>query len=743
MVLDALPQFLRATVKTPVYFAGLAGFAIALWRFPLRLVIPAVLFLTGVVHLRRHRARGAVGDRALPDGPLGDDVPVRGRRARRLHDGAARARGCGAAGRSAAVSRRRCSGSPTRRSIRPSLDALRRRAGLPRRRQPQPALDPARRPRFSRGLRCGAVSVPTHKLIPDARWILDVGEGGVVARSDPSPQPRSARRATASRCSRSAAATCSGPASRSTPRRRRRCRRPASGGSRPTATSPPTCAARPGVRRRFASAGQRSARLRCRRAGRSRSRPCWRGALALRLWGIKHGLPYVYNVDENANFVPTAVGFFSGDYNPHYFINPPAFSYLLHAVFAVWFGRRLAVRTRGAAVSDALRDRPDRRCSRVARVTSAVLGAGAVALVYATGARLYDRRVGLLAAAIMATAFLPVFYSHLALNDVPALFPLMLSVYGSAGVLVHGRRRDYLIAGAGLGPGGGDQVHRRRSSLLPLLAARPFACATRAAPARPCAGWPPAAALARAAFLVANPHALLSFSEFWADVASRRAPPATSASSGRPTTPAFVYYLWVLTWGVGWVPAIVAALGCRSSLRARPSDGPCSCVPWPLVFMLYHGTCRTATSGAGCCRRCRRSRCSPPFAAVIAIDRVRAGPRSGRLLVGARGLLLAARASSTAFTSIACCRATTRATSRAPGWCDNVPPGSKIVVEPIVPDAWTTDAGQAAADARAAAGAGRSSSPRAPRSTSRGASGAATSGARSRSRTTSASRGRR
>jgi hypothetical protein len=35
-------------------------------------------------------------------------------------------------------------------------------------------------------LRCGAVSVPTHKLIPDTRWILDLGQADVVARSDPS-----------------------------------------------------------------------------------------------------------------------------------------------------------------------------------------------------------------------------------------------------------------------------------------------------------------------------------------------------------------------------------------------------------------------------------------------------------------------------------------------------------------------------------------------------------------------------
>lgn len=34
------------------------------------------------------------------------------------------------------------------------------------------------------GLRCGALSVPTHKLVPESRWILDVGAQDVIARSD-------------------------------------------------------------------------------------------------------------------------------------------------------------------------------------------------------------------------------------------------------------------------------------------------------------------------------------------------------------------------------------------------------------------------------------------------------------------------------------------------------------------------------------------------------------------------------
>ena len=61
-------------------------------------------------------------------------------------------------------------------------------------------------------------------------------------------------------------------------------------------------------------------------------------AFGLRLWGIKQGLPYVYDVDEYGHFVPEAVRMFGHGLNPHYFVNPPALTYLLHVVFGVWFG---------------------------------------------------------------------------------------------------------------------------------------------------------------------------------------------------------------------------------------------------------------------------------------------------------------------------------------------------------------------------------------------------------------------
>ena len=165
--------------------------------------------------------------------------------------------------------------------------------------------------------------------------------------------------------------------------------------------------------------------------------------LALRLWGVRQGLPYSYNSDEATHFVPPAVAFFSHDYNPQYFLNPPAYSYLLHLVFELWFGSADAVRR--AYASDPT------EVFVVARVVAAVLGTLAVWLTYLAGERLFNRTVALLGAAIFGLAFLPVFYSHLALNDVPTLAPVALALYGTAGVLRNGARRDYVLAGVGVG----------------------------------------------------------------------------------------------------------------------------------------------------------------------------------------------------------------------------------------------------------------------------------------------------
>ena len=48
-------------------------------------------------------------------------------------------------------------------------------------------------PAVQRARRCGPVSTPNHKLIPDVRWILHAGEKDVIARSDPNEAWRATR----------------------------------------------------------------------------------------------------------------------------------------------------------------------------------------------------------------------------------------------------------------------------------------------------------------------------------------------------------------------------------------------------------------------------------------------------------------------------------------------------------------------------------------------------------------------
>src|SRR3954467_3893971 len=167
------------------------------------------------------------------------------------------------------------------------------------------------------------------------------------------------------------------------------------------------------------------------------------GAFVLRLIGLRTGLPYVYNADENAHFVPLAIGMFGHSLNPDYFVNPPAYTYLLHEAFGLRWGFDRAAIGHAFAVDPGA-------AFTIARGISGVLGALAAGPLALAGARLLARRTGLVAGVLLAVAFLPNHYAHLALNDVPALAPLCLALVGVAGVLRGGRTLDFAVAGIGL-----------------------------------------------------------------------------------------------------------------------------------------------------------------------------------------------------------------------------------------------------------------------------------------------------
>lgn len=409
------------------------------------------------------------------------------------------------------------------------------------------------------------------------------------------------------------------------------------------------------------------------------------GAAALRLWGIRHGLPFSYNVDEEGHFVPVAIGFFGHDLNPGYFLNPPGYTELLYGIYAVWFGGR-------GAVARAYGENPA-EVFLIARVTAALLGVVSVWLLHMAGARLFDRRVGLLAAALGACAFLPVFYSHLALNDVPAMAPVALALLGTAMVLRGGGMRGALVGGIGAGLAAGTK-YTAGIALLPLLTAILVQARVQREPFVRAVVAPLAAAGAAAlgGFLIANPYALLDFATFREGVSRQRTLTSGEelAKLGLTQDNGLLYYLWTLTWGLGWMPAL-AAFGGAARLLLRDRRLALVLLPAPLLFVLFMGLQEryfgrwllpvlpivillAASFGMACVR------------AVAA--------RAPRLAVPAAVLVVAALLAQGLVTTIHNDRVLahddTRGTARV--WLlANVPAGARVVLEPIVPARWLQD----------------------------------------------------
>jgi hypothetical protein len=410
------------------------------------------------------------------------------------------------------------------------------------------------------------------------------------------------------------------------------------------------------------------------------------GALALRIWGLKSGLPYVYNADENNHFVPRAIGMFGHGLNPHYFVNPPAFTYVVHLLFALrWGGDREAI-GRAFAVAPAT-------AFVLGRAAAAVLGALAAVLLAVAGARLIDRRTGLIAGALLAVAFLPVAYGHLALNDAPALAPVALALVGVAGVARTGRRREYALAGIGLGLACATK-YTAGSVLVPLLGA---AAVSPARGAR-AGGVLLAGAVAVGAFLLANPFAVLDPRAFHGGLVTQSSATGGEGASklGLADEPALAYYLGTLPWGLGWLPALSALAGAVATVW-RDRRLAAVLVPGPLLFLAFMATqsrffarwmlpiypllCLLAAwavvrAAAWLAGRVRASWAAAWWPAAVAAA-----------LLGAQSLVLAVHHDRVLA------RPDTRRLARA--WmAAHVPAGSRVVAEPVFPDQWVSDPGR-------------------------------------------------
>ena len=304
--------------------------------------------------------------------------------------------------------------------------------------------------------------------------------------------------------------------------------------------------------------------------------------LALRVWNNDYGLPYVWSIDEGTHFANRAVEMFREDLDPGYYQNPAGYTYLLFGLLRVMYGPLgFLFDLPWKNVTEQFNKDPG-EIWIVARTLAAVLCMAGVAATYAAARRVWGVREGLVAAAVLSFAFLPVAYSRVAVTDVGALMGVALSLLFSLQAYERGRTRDFLLAGAAAGLALGFK-YTAGLVLLPLGIA---------ALARLRADWPrvlPAAAggvaLAALVFLALNPYLLGSFDSFWSDLREQAEVAADEPKPGQQSG-GVGYYLESLTWGLGWLAALAALAGAVLELRRDLVRG-LLLVSLPLALFAY------------------------------------------------------------------------------------------------------------------------------------------------------------
>jgi hypothetical protein len=173
-------------------------------------------------------------------------------------------------------------------------------------------------------------------------------------------------------------------------------------------------------------------------------------AAALRLYGIGHGLPFVYNPDE-VNIMARALSIAQGP-DPGYYVYPSFFFYYLFGLMGALFvaGRLLG---RYGSLSDFearfFADPTDFYFA--GRLAGVAFALATIVLVSRLVSKHFGAVAGRAAAFFVAVAYFHVRDSHYLKHDVPAGFLVALAVWAIDRALAKRDIPSYLLAGGALG----------------------------------------------------------------------------------------------------------------------------------------------------------------------------------------------------------------------------------------------------------------------------------------------------
>ena len=304
--------------------------------------------------------------------------------------------------------------------------------------------------------------------------------------------------------------------------------------------------------------------------------------LAIRVINNDYGLPYVFTHDEAEHFTDRAVRMFRKDYDPSYYENPTTFTYLVYVALRFQFGvlGHWFDLPRGNVTNQFPTD--PRNIWIGARTFTALLCMGGVVVLYFAGKRLFGRREGLVAAAVLTFAFLAVTYSRQAVTDVGALTGVALALGLAVKALEDGGRRWFALAGVAAGLA---LSFKYTAGLVALPVGLAALLRLRAEPARTVLSGLLALLCMAVTFAALNPYLIIRFGEFRDKVQAQANVAGNLAKAGQEGS-APLYYLDSLTWGLGWAVALAALAGVMVLAR-RDWRRALLLVAFPLALFVY------------------------------------------------------------------------------------------------------------------------------------------------------------
>jgi hypothetical protein len=331
--------------------------------------------------------------------------------------------------------------------------------------------------------------------------------------------------------------------------------------------------------------------------------------LALAQWlrtaGLDFGLPAVYNPDEVA-IMSRSLAFAKGDLNPHNFLYPTCYFYVLFGWVGGWFTLNWltgAIPSLGAFQTQFFLDPSG--VYLAGRALGVVCGVATVWVTWLLAARVAGWRAGAVAALLLAVAPTAVRDAHYVKHDVPvtlAIAAAMLVLFrlarvGEAAHAALDPPRPLALLGAGAACGVAFSTHYYAVFLaLPLAIAVAVRCgAFGRAPGCP---RPTAAALIRAwtwagagaaiAFVALSPFLLVEPRTAWQDIVANRqivVDRAAELGSGPlPSAAAYARLLWQE--GLGW-PALGAAIAGTVLIVRRRRWHALLLLAFPLAFLFF------------------------------------------------------------------------------------------------------------------------------------------------------------